>query len=239
MVEEENNGYKYALSRRIMMSGTLTGAIIYGVQRAGKSSYALQVMYDVYKDWDIVLKNCLFKLEDVISFLQERMKSREIVSAFCWDDAGVHGSCWRYFSHRDEVELLKSLFDVIGTKCRSCLFTTPYPDGLLKSLRSYEFYRVKISKENSRDRRLARGYQSVLLPSGSRYIRKEFIDHYSVWLPDDIYKEYMVMREGYLEEVLCDLSEHVKDTARKKVCERRGMEVNEWEEENLAPYTSS
>lgn len=207
---EENNGYKYVLSKRIMTSRTLTGAIVYGVQRIGKSSYALQIMYDVYKDWDLVLQNCLFRLEDVVSYLQYLMENKKVVPAFCWDDAGVHGSAYRYFSRRDEVELLKSLFDVIGTRCRALLFTTPYADGLLKSLRSYEFYRVKITKRDSRDRRVARGYQSVLLPSGTRFIRKEFLDYFNVRLPDDVFERYMVQREGYLAEVLHNLSEQVK-----------------------------
>ena len=216
MSEEENNGYKYVLSKRIMTSSTLTGAIVYGVQRIGKSSYVLQIMYDVYGDWDKVLQNCLFRLEDVVAYLQKLMDNNVIIPAFCWDDAGVHGSAYRYFSRRDEVELLKSLFDVIGTRCKALLFTTPYADGLLKSLRSYEFYRVKITKKDNRNRRVARGYQSVLLPSGTRYIRKEFLDHFNVRLPDDVFKKYMVQRESYLAEVLRNLDEQVKGRSREK-----------------------
>lgn len=198
----KQSGYHFALSRRIMGNDGFTGAIIYGKQRIGKSSYAMQIGYDIYKNWDDVVKYTFFKLDDLISFLKNLTATHGYIPYMIVDDAGVHLSKHTYYSNRMDAQFLSNLFDVVGVAVKSIVFTTPDPGNILKAIRRYEFLRVKIIKRGDDHRRLARGYRNIMLPSGMFRIKTDFMDSYKVMLPDDIYKEYSKVRWGYLEEVI-------------------------------------
>lgn len=212
---QEDSPYQFVLSRYIMEHSEMTGVIVFGPQRTGKSSYALQVLYDIYKDWDTVLNHTFFRLEDVVAFLRNQIKTGHIIPAFIWDDAGVYGSKQLYFTKRRLAEYLQNLFDVIGTAVKGVILTTPSPENLLKAVRSYEFYRVKVIKHNQFYRRIAQGYKNVLLPSGTRFIRKTYKDYFDVRLPQDVYNEYIKIRKGYLDNTLDHLDEFLAEMALK------------------------
>ena len=196
-------GYHFALSRKIMGNDGFTGAIVYGKQRIGKSSYAMQIGYDIYKDWDDVAKYTFFKLDDLISFLKDLTAKHGYIPYMIVDDAGVHLSKHTYYSNRLDAQFLSNLFDVVGVAVKSIVFTTPDPGNILKAIRRYEFLRVKIIKRGDDGyRRLARGYRNLMLPSGTFRIKTDFVDSYKVTLPDDVYKDYSKVRWGYLEEVM-------------------------------------
>lgn len=200
---------------KAVSSKSFEGAIIYGKQRVGKTSYGLQVLYDVYQDWDTVLNRVFFKLEDLVEFLRETHKQRKNVDAILWDDCGVYGSSGLWFSDRQMAEYLQNLIDVIGIRLGGFLMTTPNPENLLKSLRSYEFYRVKCMKHNQRNRRLAKGYKTILYPSGKLITPKDFKDYYDVMLPDDVYEEYEEVRETYLNEAMDNLDQYLVEKGVK------------------------
>lgn len=178
------------------------GAIIYGSQRTGKSSYASKVMYEVYGDWDMVNRYMLFRLEDVITILEDATNKGEKIPCFTWDDCGVHGNNLLYFANRDLVQYLGDLLDVAGISVGGLLMTTPSPLKLLKVIRGYEFYRVKVTNRNESNGRRAVGYKSILLPSGTRMIKREYEDSFGVMLPDSFWTAYIEKRRGYLVEGL-------------------------------------
>ncbi|MFC2067737.1 hypothetical protein ACFLTP_01810 [Chloroflexota bacterium] len=178
------------------------GAIIYGSQRTGKSSYASKVMYEIYQDWDKVNQYMLFKLEDVVRVLEDATDRGVKIPCFCWDDCGVHGNNLLYFSNRDLVQYLGDLLDVAGISVSGVLMTTPSPLKLLKVIRGYEFYRVKVTSRNTSTGRRAVGYKSILLPSGTRMIKREYEDMFSVMLPDSFWDRYVEKRRSYLAEGL-------------------------------------
>lgn len=186
------------------------GSIIFGSQRIGKSSYGLKVLYEIYGDWDTVLeKYCLFDLNDVLELLEKSVEERKQVNAFMWDDAGVHASKHIFFSDRKKAQLLQSLFDVVGLYLGGVILTTPSPTNLLKALRDYEFYRVKITRKNEYWGRNALGYRNILLPSGASYIKKVFQDNFSCRLPDDVYSRYEEMRSAYTKKSVERLKEYL------------------------------
>ena len=162
----KEDGYHFALSKKIMSNDGFTGAIIYGKQRIGKSSYALQVGFDIYKNWEDVSKYTFFRLDDLISFLKNLTKTHGYIPYMIVDDAGVHLSKHIYYSNRVDAQFLSNLFDVVGVAVKSIVFTTPDPGNILKAIRRYEFLRVKIIKHTDY-RRLAKGYRNIMLPSGS------------------------------------------------------------------------
>ena len=221
----KQSGYHFALSRRIMGNDGFTGAIIYGKQRIGKSSYAMQIGYDIYKDWNDVAKYTFFKLDDLISFLKDLTAKHGYIPYMIVDDAGVHLSKHTYYSNRTDAQFLSNLFDVVGVAVKSIIFTTPDPGNILKAIRRYEFMRVKIIKQTNY-RRLAKGYRNIMLPSGTFRIRTDFIDSYKVKLPDEIYKDYSKVRWGYLEEVMSNFDK--KRSKGKQLPQIEGLqEANE------------
>jgi len=208
-----DNEYIFRLSELIERRSEMLGAVIYGMQRSGKTMYSLLVMYDLYEDWDKVLDNVFFTLEDLIGAIKERVltnfSASKQLKVICWDDAGVHGSKYLFFRSRQLAEYLQNLFDVIGLAVKAILITTPSPENLLKAVRGYEFLRVKIRKLDDSNR-VAYGYKSVLLPSGKMIVRKIFKDFYNIYIPNDVYKQYLEMREQYLEEAVENLEKFLQ-----------------------------
>ena len=209
--------YVFAFSRVIMNTPEMVGAIVYGTQRLGKTMYALQVMYDIYRDWDKVLSLTFFHLDDLLESVGEQIEKREQLPALVWDDAGVHGSKYLYFTEKRLAEFLQKVFDVVGTVVKGFIITTPNPDNLLKAIRGYEFYRVKIMKNStSKTGRFATGYKSIIDPVGKTRIRKVFKDKYDVTIPDDIYKKYVRTRESYTREAVDELNQFLKERKEKQ-----------------------
>lgn len=206
-----NNEPVFKLSQDILNNSDLTGAIVFGGQRSGKSSYGLQVMYDIYQDWDIVLDHVLFRLEDVVGYLAKLITEDKVDEVVMWDDAGVYGSSQLYFTKKQLAQYLQALFDTIGSNLKGVILTTPSPENLLKALRGYEFFRIKITHQNQFYRRIGTGYRNVLLPSGTRFIRKTFLDTFDVRIPDEVYARYMVKRKGYLKATVGDLQSYLEE----------------------------
>ena len=211
---EQRGRYVFALSDIMMGVPEMVGVVAYGMQRIGKTMYALQVMYDIYRDWDKVLNLTFFKLEEMVSSLRDQIKRDEKVAVITWDDAGVFGSKYLFFSNKKLTEYLQNLFDVIGTAVKGIIITTPNPENLLKSIRGYEFYRVKINKIGMTSR-VAKGYQTIMLPSGKKIIKKVFNDHYNVTIPNDIFERYNKTRKSYMNVALDNLDEILKDRGEK------------------------
>jgi len=205
-------GFVMAKKIRIAHAGDgFTAAIIYGPQRLGKTSYAAQVLYEIYGDWDEVLKYTVFDLKEVVELLSHSVKTTTKLPAICWDDCGVHANKMLYFSNRGLTQYLTNLVDVVGISLGGLLMTTPSPSNLLKALRGYEFYRCKVFNDGG-NRRHATGYLSSLLPSGSRIISREFTDYYNVMLPPEFWYPYKEKRNAYLTKALGQLEGFLEAT---------------------------
>ncbi len=210
-----NEKYVFAFSRIIASRPDMIGGIIYGMQRSGKTMYSLLVMYDFYRDWDKVLSNVFFTLNDLIAAIKTRKEKKQVI---CWDDAGVHGSKYLFFRSRQLTEYLQNLFDVVGLAIKALLITTPNPENLLKAIRGYEFYRIKVMRL-PKDNRVAVGYTSYLLPSGKMVVKKVFEDYYNLRIPNDVYEQYLQMREQYLEEAIENLEQFLTKGRRDERAE--------------------
>jgi len=194
------------------------GCCITGRLGIGKSSYALKVMYELFKRlgyndtdaWEKTLSCCLFEIKDVVKFLVESSNADEHEYVMLWDDLRIHCGGTKYFTNMRQVEKLTGVLDSVRTSISGLLMTTPSTSGLLGVLRSYDDYIVKIRHTHEGgDNRMAIGYLWDPLPSGKRLIHKRFIDAYSCYLPKKIYDRYMIKRKdaqkralGRLEKVI-------------------------------------
>lgn len=207
-----------AFAQRILdaiETNSFVGSIIFGSQRVGKSAFGLKTLFEVYGDWDLILDNyVLFDIGEVLDLLESSVENREPVKAFMWDDAGVHASKHIFFTDRKRAQLIQSLFDVVGLYLGGVILTTPSPTNLLKSLRDYEFYRIKITRKNQFWGRNALGYRNILLPSGSSFIKKVFQDSFSCRLPDDIYSRYEDKRRKYTRLSVQRMKEYLTKTPK-------------------------
>jgi len=200
------------------------GIIVYGPMRVGKSSYALQTLYQVYHDWDLVLDNTIFRLEDLIAMIERAMETETKVPAVIWDDAGVFGNRLAYFRNRQLVEYLEDLVDTIGLYLHALLMTSPSVLSLLKALRTFEFYRAKCYRRDAGYGRYAVSYMATLLPSGSRLIHRRWRDNFNCRLPDPVWDKYVIKRRSYLKEAVSQLKNLAHSDGHELPAEVEAME---------------
>ena len=180
------------------------GAIVYGKQGYGKSSYALKTAFQVYGDWGQVFDSLVSKLEDLLDILKQSISKGDRRILIIWDDAGVHGNKYKWFEYngQETAKQLQALMDVIRTGLAALIFTTPQPNELLKVFRGYDFYYIKITKQDKKNTRLATIYQQNVMPNGSILVKKIGFDRFNVMLPDDVYQKYSEIRRSYFIEVI-------------------------------------
>jgi hypothetical protein len=187
------------------------GLIVYGPQGIGKSSYMLQVMYQVYRDWDKVFQNLIFSLDDLVDLIKRTREAKERLKLVGWDDAGVHGHKYEALRRRGVVALISAWLDVARTKIAGLIITTVDPRNLLKPVRESLGMRYgKVFKADAYRRRAVCVYDQHLMPTGICFITKSHVDYFNVYLRDDIYQRYLEMRKEFYREAearLIDLAE--------------------------------
>jgi hypothetical protein len=169
-------GARLGTSRRILEAYEkceFFGLIVYGPQGIGKSTYMLKVLKEVYGSWDLALKHVVFSLDDLIDII----KTEERILCIGWDDAGIHGHKYKYFRHKESVELISAWLDAIRTQVAGLIITTVNPFNLLKPVRTslgMRYGKVIVNKEEY-DYRAVKVYEMTVLPNGKHsqdvYIR--------------------------------------------------------------------
>ena len=178
--------------------------IVYGPLGYGKTSFALQVLMELYntEDPDILSKYFFF---DPAEFLSKVTQFKDQVPAVAWDDAGV----WLYYMDY-QSSLLKNvskLMQLIRTRTAAVLFTTPTPSLVFGKLRNFpQTITLKVSKVSGhlheRNLRRVTAYRSWMMPDLQKLrVKKLFVDDYSCMLPNDLFKWYSEQRRGYIEQV--------------------------------------
>lgn len=203
----------FVLAKRVIKehpNGFRSG-IIEGRQGIGKSSYCIKVMKEVYqtlynlddKDaWQTALDNVLFSVDDIILKMTEAKKNNVILPIITWDDAGVHGSNMKWFTDKNQVDMIKALFETARTRITGFLVNCTSREGLMTCIRNQRGYIIEISALNGLHARVAKGYNLFRLPSGARRAYKNFEDIYSCYLPKYVYELYKKKRESYSDEAL-------------------------------------
>jgi hypothetical protein len=174
--------------------------IAYGALGYGKTSYALQVLMEIYDTEDpaVLEKYFAFTPEEFLKMVRGFKKQ---VPAVVWDDAGV----WLYYMDYAQTmtKQLSKMMQMVRTKTASTIFTTPTPTLILGKLRNFpQTLTLKIIKTsgNSPLSRRANGYRSWFLPDFKHSgVRKVYEDDFSVMLPNAVYEWYNKKRLGYVK----------------------------------------
>jgi len=177
-------------------------AFVYGSQGVGKTTYALKVLYGVYGDWDKVLENTYFYIDNLIPRLKDCVKSGKRIKAILLDDAGV----WliKYHWRKDFSVWFSKLFNLIRTICSGIIFTSVEVSDIVKFVRDKVQYRVSIRVIDNLTRE-AIGYRVITLPTLERIVKRWFIDRFRLDLPGDVRKEYEEMRKEAIERLMSDV----------------------------------
>jgi len=203
----------FILAKRILREhpNGFRSAIVEGRQGIGKTSYCIKVMKEVYQvlydlsDEDaylMALEYVLFSIDDIIIKLNDARKKREMIPCLTWDDAGVHGSNIKWFKHKDQVDMIKSLLETARTRVSGFLINCTSREGLMTCIRNQRGYVVEIGATDGHNLRVAKGYNLFRLPSGTKRTYKNFVDEYSCYLPIKIYNKYQTKRESYSDEAI-------------------------------------
>jgi hypothetical protein len=210
---------KFITARKILEAYEMNeffGLIIYGEQSIGKTTYMLKVMYEVYRNWDLVFKHLVFSFDDLVDIIKNNDQRFVVIG---WDDAGIHGHKYRYFRSRESVELISAWLDAIRTQVSALLITTVNPLNLLKPIRDSLGMRYGKVIRHKDIRRYARVYSQTVLPDGKKILKLMFIDCFKARLPDHVYEKYLEKRNAFYRETKERLIEAIEKYNDKKLRE--------------------
>lgn len=207
----------------------LFSAIVLGERGIGKSSYAIQTLFHVFRylgfdietSWQMALDRTLYTIPEIINFLEKSSKEK-YKDAFVFDDAGVYAGGVRWQTHYREMVLLESLCDTMRNSVYGVLLTVPDIRTLSRRLRSYDDFVIKIYLPTKQDRtrlklpfndintRIARTYKKAMSPKGQSSIYRRHNDSFDIMLPDWVYHEYQKKRKKYGQEDLRQLKQLIE-----------------------------
>jgi hypothetical protein len=211
--------------------GKFKGFIVDGELRAGKTTYSIKVMRDIFKilnpgisdddAYDMALAHMNFKLKPFLERVRE--KQREIkamlpridwsrrIPVLTLDDASLYAGVDLYFRSQKLYSAFQGTMTTIGTACSALILTAPKVDALAKPIREfYDYLPVRIT-EYDEYRREATIREWYTARSGRLNKRKVAIDQFTPRVPNKHYARYLKDRIELGEEAIDDLLDAVKE----------------------------
>ena len=189
--------------------------IIWATQGDMKSSFMLYLLYQVYGDWDKVLRNVVFTPKQVIERFKELGPDYR-VTALGWDDIGAHFSPMSFRTDVDVYKAVDEAWQVIRTKASVVVGTIANIDRLPRNIKDNITMEVFMSRPL--DPQLAdksyyvvqRWLRLMDFEEPKAYFKKIMIEegYYSMdSVPSDVFKEYWELRLQLAEEKIRELEE--------------------------------
>jgi len=209
--------------------------IAYGPFGFGKSSYALQVLNEVYNLWDYDKFKHPFPIrggswDEVIAFLKQKVifhpkdfvykcakERRE--ECIVWDDAGLWLYALEY--HNPFVMAVAKYLNVARTDFGAVIFTAPLPTWITRKIRNLpQCITIKIIKvrgnESQRNQRRGIAYRFWIHPDMKHSgIRNIYQDDFSVMLPDPIFNWYDPERRRYAQAAKSMMMTHLREVEQE------------------------
>jgi len=176
---------------------------VWGEQGSGKSNRILQQGYWVYKDWDLVLKNIIFKPSSFVQRLKAIPKGKR-VPWIGWDDVGVWFTSNAFRTDITQYEAVDGAWASIRVKCSVISLTIPNISRLARNIKDNVSHEVYLGKNQ-----MEMVERIVRLPSFTSLeseLFKVLIEGPRLFrlfnVPRDVFKEYWEMRLQLTEEAL-------------------------------------
>ena len=165
---------------------------VIGPQGCGKTTYAMLVAYEIYRDWDKVLHYVVFDPLEIMDEIEQSLEKNQRIPLIVFDDAGVHLS--KYLFHTSEgfklAIAMNALFNLMRTVCAGVIFTSPDMDTL-KEIRKKAWIVATPKYTNDFYVRKAALYRKRIMPSGMVYVYKLGEDFFRLdSIPEWVRAEY-------------------------------------------------
>lgn len=176
---------------------------VWGEQGSGKSNRILQQGYWVYKDWDLVLKNIIFKPSSFVQRLKSIPMGRR-VPWLGWDDVGVHFTSNAFRTNIQEYESVDGAWASIRVKCSVISLTIPNISRLARNIKDNVSHEVYLGRNQMElVERIVRLPSFTSLESELFKVLIEGPQPFKLFdVPTDVFKEYWEMRLELTEEAL-------------------------------------
>jgi len=180
---------------------------VIGPQGCGKTTYAMLVAYEIYRDWDKVLHYVVFDPLEIMDEIEQSLEKNQRIPLIVFDDAGVHLS--KYLFHTSEgfklAIAMNALFNLMRTVCAGVIFTSPDMDTL-KEIRKKAWIVVepqKVPGSKYSVERKAVIYRKRILASGYTCVKRIGEDYYRLdSIPCWVRAEYEEKRKKATKPVI-------------------------------------
>jgi hypothetical protein len=188
--------------------GRYATVCVWGEQGSYKSNRLLQQGYWIYKDWDMVLDNLVFKPLE----LKAKLKALPMGQRYPWigwDDVGVHYTSSTFRINIDEYSAIDAVWASLRVKCSVVTLTIPNISRLARNLKdnvSHECYLGPNAMEQVQRIVRLQSFKQMEAETFKVLIERGPFEPYKV--PRDVFSEYWERRLVLTEEAL-DLMDEV------------------------------
>jgi hypothetical protein len=201
--------------------------VVYGMTRAGKSTYAIMSLATAAKrvgekvNWDFIDRRVVFDIDEILAYFrmaQDRKHNgdgKDIGVVF--DDAGVHLHAYKAFHERKFVERISSLLQVAGVYTANIVITTPSPDFVLRMIRVMDEMKLVLVARRSKTTSIATIYSLKFYPPRKLMTRKIVREEFNLDMP--YIDRYMKKRMAYTDQQITMLKEYLKGQVKQSIDE--------------------
>jgi hypothetical protein len=192
--------------------------IVYGMTRAGKSTYAIMSLDTAARkvgekvNWDFIDKRVVFDVSEIQAYFEMAKKIRKEVGGkdigVVFDDAGVHLHAYKAFHERKFVERVSSLLQVAGVYTANIVITTPSPDFVLRLIRAMDDIKFILITRRSEDTAIATIYRLRFYPPRKLMSKKVVREEFDLNMP--YIDRYMEKRMAYTDQQIAMLQEFLE-----------------------------
>ena len=182
--------------------------IVYGMTRAGKSTYAIMSLATAAKrvgervDWEFIDRRVVFDVNEIQAYFEmarvERRTTGEKDVGVVFDDAGVHLHAYKAFHERRFVERISALLQVAGVYTANIVITTPSPDFVLRLIRAMDDTKFILVARRSPDTSIATVYRVKFYPPRKLMAKKMLREEFDLAMPH--IDKYMEKRMSYTDQ---------------------------------------
>jgi len=229
------NEWTLQLSNRMISKIKQNGFMhitVLGERNHGKTYYALKNMAlthyrlneysgreDEIKSYNYALKYLVFTIPQFKKIVKECRKTRTKVPFILLDDASSHFDSGLYHRSIYLWQMLNICLDTLKDVTNCCLVTCPFKKTLTSRLREYDGHDVQLYLDRGFER-----YGTCInywrLPTQDRRWAKDFEDHFSCYIPNEIHERYLDMRNEFTLDAIDEMDKleekHDKKVKHKK-----------------------
>ena len=213
------------------------GGVIRGPRERGKSAFCMHIAREVYQfvegltcddAWERVLENIMFTLDEIDKMFNilnsidwDNVLDWQRDNTFLckiWDDAGMHGGKFKYFTDVKIVEHLQGNMDVIRFILSGFLINTPQLEHLLGFLRGYRDHKIINITYPPEGKQLYNRVATTKIWKEDRlgrwHLFPSYVTRFSCYVDDWVYEKYSRMKAKAIVDNKHKFEEMVKMSKR-------------------------